>query len=402
MDITRESLVVAIRRVGLIGSVESGMFDALMADNSKDFTQDIVELKEKDTSQDTQINTIGLKADGLVTETNLLDQRVTTLENTPGGTDYSTQITELRNTDIVHDTRLSSIEGDLLNTAKLVSGKVPYENLPEFPVGRKVNVANRAGRLALPIYTDLTIAYESDSGDAWGLDANANPAIDANWSKLGNSMGVGVASFNGRTGNIGPMTGDYNTSQISEIVDKQFVTGEQIIDWTSKETTIGSQTKANNAKQAAIDSSKTYADNTFIPLSQKGVNGGLAPLGSDSKVPIANLPSFIPQTKRVWRDAKATRSVGTWVTNTSKNEMEVHVRASLAGAPANRFISFQIRESAGSTVFVFNSTVLTNVGTGGLTYADSNTITVPEGWQYQLTTTGGSTNALTERWYELY
>lgn len=381
MEMTRDDLLSALRRVGLVGAVGSGLFDNILTPGGgTDYSGDITALQNKDVEQ---------------------DQRITAVENRPVATDYSPQITALQNKDTAQDTRLTDAEASLLNKASLVAGKVPYEQLPEFPVGRKVNVANKAARLALSSYTDLTIAYESDTGDAWGLDANDDPAIDANWSKLGNSQGIGVASFNGRTGNIGPMAGDYDTGKISELVDKRFVSSDQIAEWNAKETTTGAQTKATTAQTNAVATAKTYVDNTFIPLTQKGANSGVAPLDTNSRVPLANLPTFLPQTKRVWRDAKASRTVGTWVTNTSNNEMDVHVRASF-GNISNRFISLQIRENSSGTVFVFNSNVLNPLGSTGISYADGNTITVPAGWQYRLANVGGSTDALTERWYELY
>lgn len=141
---------------------------------------------------------------------------------------------------------------------------------------------------------------------------------------------------------------------------------------------------------------------TTIDLTLNGVSNKIPLTDTNGRVEIENLPTFLPQSKRIWRDVKALRTVGTWYNNNSPNERDVHIRASLAGAPANRFVSIHIRENASSTTFIFNGAVLTNVGTGGLTYADANTITVPPGWQYQLATVGGSTDALTERWYELY
>lgn len=79
--------------------------------------------------------------------------------------------------------------------------------------------------------------------------------------------------------------------------------------------------------------------------------------------------------------------------------MEVHARATY-GAVGNRFVSLQTRENSAGTTFVFNSTALNPLGTTGLNYADASTVTVPAGWQYQLSSTGGSTDALIERWYE--
>lgn len=109
------------------------------------------------------------------------------------------------------------------------------------------------------------------------------------------------------------------------------------------------------------------------------------------------LPAY--KSTRTWKDVKAQRTVGSWYLNDSSNEMMVHVRAAVSST-SNRFVSLHIRENATSPAFIFNSTVITPMSSGNA-YADSNTITVPPGWQYSLVSTGGSTDALTERWYEL-
>lgn len=261
------------------------------------------------------------RIEAVETDNSSIKDRLSTLEST-SPVDYSPQIQDLQNTttqqatsigdltskdvtqddrltaveskNTTQDTRLNAAETALTLKADLVGGKVPMGQLPDIPVGRKLNVANRAARLALSSYADITIAYESDTGDAYALDANHDPAIDANWSKLGNALGIGVASFNGRTGNISAQANDYNTSQITEVLTKQFVTQEQKDDWSSRETTSGAQTKATAAQTVAVASAKTYADSTFIPLSQKNVASGVAPLDTNSKVPLANLMVNVP------------------------------------------------------------------------------------------------------------
>lgn len=165
---------------------------------------------------------------------------------------------------------------------------------------------------------------------------------------------------------------------------------------TSDKALIDANTTKNNSQDTRI----TTLEEGKIGVIQKGTANGVASLDSSAKVPINQLPSFLPQTKRVWRDAKPIRTVGTWITNTSNNEMIVHVRASLSTS-ANRFVSLLVRESAAFNPFTFNSNVMNPLSAGN-GYADGNTITVPAGWQYQLSTTGGSTDALTERWYEMY
>jgi len=358
-----------------------------------------------------------------------------------GGTDFSPQIAELQAKDVTQDARLASAESSLLNKASLVSGKVPYEQLPEFPVGRKVNVANRAARLALSSYADLTIAYESSTGDAYGLDANSDPAIDANWSKLGNALGIGVASFNGRTGNIGPQTGDYSSNQISETTDKRFVTSDQInkwdasssanvvssfngrygpvvaktadytadmitetasrkwlsptqiSGWDAKETTTGSQTKATAAQAAA----KTYADSTFLPLTQKGAASGVASLDSTGKLAASQVPTFLGQVPRIWREVKGSRAVNVYYRNGNASEQIVFVRHKPTTA-TTRYTQVVVRLNSASQWFSFSTIQPTVVGA-----QEGLTVTVPGGWEYAVTTNGGTTDiSLIDAWYEMY
>jgi hypothetical protein len=351
-----------------------------------DYAPQIAALQAKDTEQDAVISSVNSKADSVASNNTVLDQRVTALENIPSGTDYSTQISAIESKNTTQDTRLTSAEASLLNKASLVSGKVPYEQLPEFPVGRKVNVANQAARLALSMYADLTIAYQSDTGDAWGLDANANPAISANWSKLGNAQAIGVASFNGRTGQIGPMSGDYDAGKISELVDKRFVSSDQITDWNSRETVSGSQTKASAAQTAAVASAKTYADSTFIPMSQKSTANGVASLGSDGKVPSEQLPpsSLVTIPLLSYTDRTSLRVATTWYVNNSAYLRKVRIEVAYVIGLGASFLT--IRDSQGANISIFNSVkVGSNIINSQIIEVD-----VPAGYSYQYTK--GATN----------
>lgn len=392
-----------------------------------DYGPQIAELQNKNITQDGIIDLINSKADSVASNNVILDQRLSTVEDRPLAKDYDAVITDIQSRNTTQDSRITEVDASLAMKAPLVSGKVPYENLPEFPVGRKVNVAERAARLKLPQYTDLTIAYESDTGDAYGLDANADPAIDSNWSKLGNAQALNVASFNGRTGNVAPQAGDYITNNISETLTKQFVTPEQkakwdaytsntqvlsfngrtgtllpalgdytadlipestnrkwltptqITTWDAKETTAGAQAKATASQTA----SKTYADNTFIPLTQKNVANGIAPLGADKKVPIANLPSFIPQRARAWLDVKASRTYNSWITNNSGNDMEVFIRTN-AVTVNTKYLLINMRADSNASTMAFSSTFDNTTGTRYLQFQ----ATVPAGWQYAVQIAG--------------
>lgn len=101
-----------------------------------------------------------------------------------------------------------------VSVPSLVAGKVPASQLPDPTAGRKVIVADQPARLALPVWDDLTIAYQSSDSTTWGLDADANPSVAGNWSLMGSTAVDGVSTFNGRTGVVVPQTGDYTAAQV--------------------------------------------------------------------------------------------------------------------------------------------------------------------------------------------
>lgn len=101
-----------------------------------------------------------------------------------------------------------------VSVASLVAGKVPASQLPDPAAGRKVIVADQAARLALPVWDDLTIAYQSSDSTTWGLDADANPSVAGNWTLMGSTAVGGVSTFNGRTGVVIPQVGDYTAVQV--------------------------------------------------------------------------------------------------------------------------------------------------------------------------------------------
>lgn len=101
-----------------------------------------------------------------------------------------------------------------VSVASLVAGKVPASQLPDPTAGRKVIVVDQVARLALPVWDDLTIAYQQSDSTTWGLDADANPSVAGNWTLMGSTAVDGVSTFNGRTGVVVPQTGDYTAAQV--------------------------------------------------------------------------------------------------------------------------------------------------------------------------------------------
>lgn len=114
------------------------------------------------------------------------------------------------------------------------AGKLSAAQVPELATARKITVADEAERLALSVYSDLTIACQADTGGAWGLNANDDPSVAANWTSLGGIPASGVTSFNSRAGIVSPEVGDYNADQITETTRK-FVTEADKSSWTAKQ-----------------------------------------------------------------------------------------------------------------------------------------------------------------------
>ncbi|MFI8748846.1 discoidin domain-containing protein [Vreelandella lionensis] len=154
------------------------------------------------------------------------------------------------------------------------TGKVPTAQLPDIPAGRKVVVADEAARLALPVHPDLTIAYQSDTGDAWGLDADSAPSIAANWTLLGNAQTGGVNSFNGRTGNVTPQAGDYNASQVGAIPATEKGTADGVATLDASGKVPAAQLPAAGIEDAPINGiPHNRKDGAWVPAASPGSGG---------------------------------------------------------------------------------------------------------------------------------
>lgn len=298
----------------------------------------------------------------------------------------------------VASANLATIALEVSRKADLVSGKVPYDQLPEFPVGRKVNVPDKAARLALTNYTDLTIAYQSDTGDAWGLDANADATVEANWSRLGNAQAVGVQSFNGRTGNIAPQPGDYITSMIPEALGKRYVTEAQITAWTAKP---GPDEITSAINQALAGGNlpfetKEHAADTYLAKASRGAANGVAPLGVDNKIPAIHLPVQTGGGEMVVPISKMTNGTGTrladvWYTNESKYDRGIFVLTSYLAGTNSSYI--EVLDPVNNLTYKYETH-----RSSANTYSQTIYVPVPPGWKYRLTI-GNNTRKI-DYWYE--
>lgn len=117
-------------------------------------------------------------------------------------------------------------------------------------------------------------------------------------------------------------------------------------------------------------------------------------LDSNNKVPLEHLPSFMPQRARAWRNVKASKVVGQYYI-VGDNDTYLHIRAA-ASQSTERYLHLYIRENNSAPVFDIRSDVF---GAAGYRWCQISTI-VPAGWQYAINTSGGSTTANIEFWYE--
>ena len=133
--------------------------------------------------------------------------------------------------------RIESIESNITKKADLdSSGKIPASQLPDIASGRKIKVNSEADRLTVSTYPDLTIAYQMDDGSSWVINGNDDPSNIDNWTKLGSALISQVSSFNGRTGNVSPESGDYTSGMITETDEKQFASKNEKISWNNRLT----------------------------------------------------------------------------------------------------------------------------------------------------------------------
>jgi hypothetical protein len=80
------------------------------------------------------------------------------------------------------------------------------------PTGIKI-VTNQAARLALPTSSGAMLAIQQDNGFTYGIEANQDSSVNANWKQIG-TVATNVVSFNGRNGAVVPANTDYTLGMI--------------------------------------------------------------------------------------------------------------------------------------------------------------------------------------------
>lgn len=119
--------------------------------------------------------------------------------------------------------------------------KIPTAQLPALAIDEFFTAASQAAMLALVAQRGDVVLRTDLSGSRFVLTSDS-PGTLADWVELVSSA-VGVTAFNGRTGAVAPVAGDYDAADVGA-----------------------------------------------VPLTSIGANGGVAPLGSDGLVPEEYLP----------------------------------------------------------------------------------------------------------------
>jgi hypothetical protein len=203
----------------------------------------------------------------------------------------------------------------------------------------------------------------------------------------GGGGGGAVDSFNGRTGTVVPQNGDYNTSQVTEIVNKKYVTDAEKLTIantsgtnTGDETPLSVKTKyeSNANTNAFTDTEKTKVNNL------SGTNTGdettssiqakrpIKTVNGQSLEGLGNVPisGFDPTTEGVLTDYSDNQSNNTQTTNSTSGV--TYLTLSKTGVDLSsdyRFnVSFSISHNAtNSNAFVdikdFGVTILPQVYT---------------------------------------
>ena len=138
-------------------------------------------------------------------------------------------------------------------------------------------------------------ATSAQDAEAWAVGkrggvnvGESDPAYHNNalyWKEQAQqAAGGGVTSFNGRAGTVVPQEGDYTAGMVGAIPVNEKGAANGV-------ASLGSDGKVPGAQLPSLD---------YIPTVQKGAAGGVASLGSDGKVPGAQLPSldYIPTSQK--------------------------------------------------------------------------------------------------------
>ena len=110
------------------------------------------------------------------------------------------------------DARITAAKAAPDGIASLIDGKLDPGQLPPLAITETFVVNTQAAMLALDAQQG-DVAVRSDEQKSYILTADPASAL-SNWQELLVPTGVGVASFNGRTGSVVPASGDYTAAQV--------------------------------------------------------------------------------------------------------------------------------------------------------------------------------------------
>lgn len=131
------------------------------------------------------------------------------------------------------------------------SGKIPA-SLIDMIQSSYVVVSDQAARLALPQTANLTICVQADIDTLFYLNGNLNPAVASNWFSGQSATVSGVSRVYGRTGDITAQAGDYNADQITETINRRFLSAAEKAAYAAKQDKLVSGTNIRTFFQRSL------------------------------------------------------------------------------------------------------------------------------------------------------
>lgn len=174
-------------------------------------------------------------------------------------------------------------------------------------------------------------ATSAQDAEAWAVGkrggvnvGESDPAYHNNalyWKEQAQqAAGGGVTSFKGRAGTVVPQEGDYTAGMVGAIPVNEKGAANGV-------ASLGSDGKVPSAQLPSLD---------YIPTSQKGTANGVASLGADGKVPSAQLPEM------GGKAYTATLTTSGWAQSGSYQKQTVTVTGLKASYPVAPVVDAQL------------------------------------------------------------
>ena len=272
---------------------------------------------------------------------------------------------ELAGSDISGKINLSE-KGAINGVATLGSdGKVPNSQIPALAISETFPVSSQAQMLALSQADQGDVAIRSDISKSFILRVLPSSVL-GNWSELLTPTSAVTTVF-GRNGTVTAQTGDYNTSQVAESIDKYYQTYNQKL---YNDATSSIQTQLN-AKQASGSYEIAFSKNTAFNKNF-GTTAGTVVEGNDGRINNGQTAFGWGNHAGLYPTYNGTGATGTWGINISGNSGSA---TTFGGTPflgtATGIEGLMVYQLGGWKISTDNSHLNTYLGLGTNAYSST-------------------------------